>query len=233
MLPASALAASFDAGLTVSLDQFPAPIVNTFGYAVLNNANLSPTLAEAFGNASASATTSTSVYNAGVLTFTAGPVSGGASPLFGYAWAESGGESQTINLGNLTGSGGPTPPARVLTEAFHGIYSFFIDATSGPGETAAAWVGFDILDQTTNTILFDFDEAVSVANGGSASDSLINVAFNFDVSIPANSIEKIRIDPIAGGTADVPEPATLSIVAMGLAVLALGRRRDKAGRGAL
>jgi hypothetical protein len=237
MAPSAIAVATFHADLSVSLT-FPPPVVNTFGYAVLLDGWGLPG-ATAIGNANAQAAPPTNNYGMGVLTFTAGPVDGWAGAPFGQAIAVSVGDSHSINLANLTGSGPPTPPAQIFHAVFGGNYTYNLSTTiAGANESARAEFSFQILNVTTNQIIYGPKSDFVTGNQTQAGV----VGFAFAVPLPANSITKIRIDPYVTGWATasevppppppppppipIPEPSTLFLLSSGLAgIIGLRRKR--------
>lgn len=235
-------ALNYSASVAISLF-FPPAVTNTFGYAILNDADLWRGSA-ANGNATATANWPTSTYAASTLSFTAS-VSGFAGGPFGTSTAWSIGDSRSANLANLTGSGPPTPPAQVYDAAFTGTYSYTASVTNDlPGilDDGFAEVWFQILNATTGIPVF---APVHIQQNGFGTQQAVNVPFAFSVPLPPNSITKLRIDPYAKGWGvassvppipptppdpplnPIPEPCTLFLLVSGVAGLAGGLRRKR------
>jgi hypothetical protein len=143
------------------------------------------------------------------ITFETGLVTVAAGPGPGMATATSSGMSQSIGLLNALAA----PQVVPIT----GDYSFGLLATALPGESAMASAGFRIVD-SAGTPLFAFAGAVSAPPNSDQTGAL--VPFNFNLTIPANAVTAIRIDPFATATAvGVPEPPSLVLSSIGAFVL--------------
>jgi hypothetical protein len=148
-------------------------------------------------------------YDTGTVFGTAGP-----APQEGDFFGQSKGSSQSIDLANLLAPGSPS-----LAVTLTGTYSFIIQATAAPElESAAASVGFRILNVTTGAALFTLDGKNSVTAPPNDNSIMAMVPFNLpnSVIIPAGGTMKIRIDPLAtvAGLA-VPEPSSLTLAGIG------------------
>jgi hypothetical protein len=102
----------------------------------------------------------------------------------------------TANLGNLTGSGGPTPPGQFLAAPFSGFYNYsLVTSTTNPTLEAAnasvkiaVRVGGVVPAGWTDVV----DKCSSAPNCNHNSGG--NVPFNFTALLPANSVTPLTVE---------------------------------------
>lgn len=234
---------SADASFTVSV---PGAVVNTFGFA-----RIGPTFSSGSGftgNATASATQGTTTVDllapaaqpaggslpggavfpdptsTGIrVTVDGMSIDGQASP-DGSAFATST-AALRFNLGNLTGSGTPTPAAQTIVVPVEGSYTFSEAAAAGgcTGCDEEARASFHIVARLGTTVLLDVLEPVT------ADFVDPTVPFSFLLTLPPNSVTPLTFDVSLEGFASAseviknPEPGSLLAMAGAIAGLHLVR----------
>ena len=175
-------------------------------------------------------------------------VSGTAGPGNGYSYAESQG-ALFARLGNLSGSGGGTPPGQVFNAVFDLSYEYnlltaianplFEDAQAQVGVYARAKPEFGS-DWITYFSVFDFISGTDAVNGLGSIQFTIPLAQNsitlfeaqFFVNGQAISIAQPPLPPIPpiDPPPPLPEPVTLVLVSTGIILMGLARQRSNRGK---
>jgi hypothetical protein len=209
----SASCASFSAKSSVTLN-FPAEVAGTFSYSVPATGFQNTTKIEV-GNAQVTKTDPTRTFVGGVLTLTAGPVSGNAGPPSGFA-----GSVGAINVGGhvdfplmtLTNTSN-----ELFTASFTGQFSYELTTDGGapPPEYsyAAALLQISGGNPITNFLQPPATYFPTKENGADETNS---VAIAFNVPIQANSTINLAIELQAAGVAQyAPEPSGLLLLGLG------------------
>jgi hypothetical protein len=223
--------------------------VNEFGFAT----NINPQIDQdkhAFGNAFATWDRFNRPVPRGIESdsFALGDATGAPfNPAHADSFAKT---SDLIRLGNLTGSGGPTPPATPLDIKMHLEWNYEVTAQADTVDDAALahiMIGVDS-PGLANPILIQ-DEAAVTPGPGFVSLTP-NGFIDFIVRVPANTVLSVQLRTLAYGYADsvrppdvlppppipvqpfstVPEPSTIAFLgtgAIGFARFACRRRKTQ------
>jgi len=223
-------AASFSANLTVTVSFQALP---GFSVSSENNAANLMCMGIATGNGSVVCPQPTTNFNATtqVLTYATGAISGTANLPNGSSSARSTGQSAVIDLFNTT-----TAP---LLETVTLNWAYALTALAVAPENATAFAAFSLDDVfgAAPVSLFAFNQMIA-APPNSAAPPPNPMPMNFQVMVPVSAIvggvlmasDKIRIDPTVGGTADVPEPGTITFMLIGLIIVTFARMMSRIGQ---
>jgi hypothetical protein len=140
--------------------------------------------------------------------------------------ATSSGQGEVVDLFNT----GAAP----LVETVTLNWTYALTALAAAPETASAFASFsfdDVLGAAPMN-LFAFNKAIQ-APPNSAAPPPNPAAQVFILTIPKSvnvggvlmPSDKLRIDPMAGGTADTPEPGTIILALVGLGIVALTKKQ--------
>lgn len=160
--------------------------------------------------------------------------------------------SGKINLGNLTGSGPPTPPARPLNIMMRLEYSYSILAQADTvNDQAGAFIEIAVDTADFHRL---FSDVVAVIPGPGVDAAMGRNTVDFMTTVPANRVQPVFLRTLAFGFADcvlvpplpppppipdlpapIPEPSSLLLAGIGALGLPFARcrwRRSAAWRSA-